>query len=165
MDAGVGMARNLKALGLWRRALVESVRRDGPDLSARQMAIMLQVYLTDPPHTVRGMAATLNISKPAVTRALDRLSVLGFAKRKRDPDDKRNVLVQRTVKGSVFLCDFAELVIAAGAVTPEDMAVVLEEERIAAAAKARLEAELGTPAPVTAPEPAAADAAVADAVA
>jgi DNA-binding MarR family transcriptional regulator len=136
------MARNLKALGLWRTVLVESVRRDGPDLSARQMAIVLQVYLTDPPHTVRGLAKTLNISKPAVTRALDRLSVLGFVKRKRDTEDKRNVLVQRTVKGSVFLSDFAELVIRSGCVTADDMATVRAEEELAAAAKARLEAEL-----------------------
>ncbi|AWJ84441.1 MarR family transcriptional regulator [Azospirillum sp. TSH58] len=137
------MARNLKALGLWRTALIASVRQDGPDLSARQMAIMLQVYLTDPPHTVRGLAAALNISKPAVTRALDRLSLLGFIKRKRDVEDKRSVLVQRTVKGSVFLSDFAELVVAAGAVAPEDMAVIRAEEEVAASAKARLEAQLG----------------------
>ncbi|AWU94670.1 MarR family transcriptional regulator [Azospirillum ramasamyi] len=136
------MARNLKALGLWRTALVASVRQDGPDLSARQLAILLQVYLTDPPHTVRGLASLLNISKPAVTRALDRLSVLGFVKRKRDEEDKRNVLVQRTVKGSVYLSDFAELVIAAGAVTPEDMNRIQADEELAAAAKARLEAEL-----------------------
>ena len=136
------MARNLKALGLWRTALVASVRQDGPDLSARQLAILLQVYLTDPPHTVRGLASLLNISKPAVTRALDRLSVLGFVKRKRDAEDKRNVLVQRTVKGSVYLSDFAELVIAAGAVTPEDMSRIQADEELAAAAKARLEASL-----------------------
>lgn len=136
------MARNLKALGLWRTALVASVRQDGPDLSARQLAILLQVYLTDPPHTVRGLAATLNISKPAVTRAIDRLSVLNFVKRKRDLDDKRNVLVQRTVKGSVYLSDFAELVIAAGAVTEEDMTRIQADEALAAAAKSRLEADL-----------------------
>ncbi|AWJ90704.1 MarR family transcriptional regulator [Azospirillum baldaniorum] len=145
------MARNLKALGLWRTALIASVRQDGPDLSARQMAIMLQVYLTDPPHTVRGLAATLNISKPAVTRALDRLSLLGFIKRKRDVEDKRSVLVQRTVKGSVFLSDFAELVVAAGAVAPEDMAVIRAEEEVAASAKARLEAQLSTSSPVAVP--------------
>ncbi len=148
------MARNLKALGLWRTALVASVRQDGPDLSARQLAILLQVYLTDPPHTVRGLAATLNISKPAVTRALDRLSVLSFVKRKRDLADKRNVLVQRTVRGSVFLSDFAELVIAAGAVTEEDMAKVQADEALAAAAKSRLEADLvaGKTPPVEQPD-------------
>ncbi len=136
------MARNLKVLGLWHTALIESVRRDAPDLSARQMAIILQIYLVNPPHTVRGLAAMLNISKPAVTRALDRLSLLGFVKRKRDTEDKRNVLVQRTVKGSVFLSDFAELVSLAGAVAPSDMELVAAQETIAVAARARLEAEL-----------------------
>jgi len=108
------MSRNLEALQLWRGALVASVRKDGPDLSARQLALLLTVYLTPPPHTVRGLAATLNVSKPAITRALDRLGRLGYIKRKRDPDDRRNVLVQRTVKGSVFLTEFGQLVIDAG---------------------------------------------------
>ena len=60
-----------QTLDQWRGAICESLRRDGPDLSARQMAIMLTIYLTAPPHTVRGLAAELSISKPAVTRALD----------------------------------------------------------------------------------------------
>ena len=93
------MARNLVALGLWRKALVASVRRDGPDLSARQMALLLTVYLTTPPHTVRGLAGVLNISKPAITRALDRLGEIGLVRRKVDETDRRSVLIQRTVKG------------------------------------------------------------------
>lgn len=110
------MSRNLEALELWRGALVASVRAAGPDLSARQLALLLTVYMTPPPHTVRGLAATLNVSKPAITRALDRLGRLGFTKRKRDAEDRRNVLVQRTVKGSVFLHEFGQMVIDAGAV-------------------------------------------------
>ena len=102
-----------QALRLWHDALSESVRRDVPDLSARQMAIMLRVYMEDGPHTVRGLAEILNISKPAVTRALDRLSDLSYVRRQRDPKDRRSVEVQRTVKGSVFLSEFAELVVAA----------------------------------------------------
>ena len=62
---------------------------------------------------MRGLAALLRISKPAVTRALDRLGMLGLARRRRDDQDRRSVLVQRTVKGSVFLSDFAESVSAA----------------------------------------------------
>ena len=58
----------LDALDLWRRAIVSSVRLDAPDLTARQMALLLSVYLTPPPHTVRGIADSLKISKPAVTR-------------------------------------------------------------------------------------------------
>lgn len=104
------MAQKLEALDLWRTVLVTSVRRAGPDLSSRQLALLLTVYLTSPPHTVRGLAAALNVSKPAISRALDRLGRLGFARRKRDEADRRNVLVQRTVKGSVFLTEFAHLV-------------------------------------------------------
>lgn len=97
------------SLDLWRRVLVESVRRGGPDLSQRQLALLLTVYLTPPPHTVRGIAELLQISKPAISRALDRLGMLDFARRKRDDADRRNVLVQRTVKGAVFLHDFSAL--------------------------------------------------------
>jgi DNA-binding MarR family transcriptional regulator len=102
-----------EGLDLWRRTLCDSVRRSGPDLSARQMALLLTVYLTPPPHTVRGLAELLNISKPAVTRALDRLGMLGFARRKRDAADRRSVLVQRTVKGSVFLSEFSDIMMSA----------------------------------------------------
>ena len=105
----------VQALDLWRGAIVESVRRDSPDLSARQMALLLTVYLTPPPHTVRGLAADLNVSKPAVTRALDRLSEFGMIKRKIDDADRRSVLVQRTVKGSVYLREFADIIVAAAA--------------------------------------------------
>ena len=44
------------ALVLWREALTASVRGDGPDLSARQMSILLTVYTLAPPHTVRGLS-------------------------------------------------------------------------------------------------------------
>lgn len=55
-------AEQHRALNLWRMATVAGVRRDGPDLTARQMAILLTVYLTPPPHTVRGLAESMNIS-------------------------------------------------------------------------------------------------------
>jgi len=107
----------VEALDLWRGAIVESVRREAPDLSARQMALLLTVYLTPPPHTVRGLASTLNISKPAITRALDRLGDYGLVRRKVDETDRRSVLIQRTVKGSVFLREFGDIIVAAAAAT------------------------------------------------
>ena len=105
----------VQALDLWRGAIVESVRREAPDLSARQMALLLTVYLTAPPHTVRGLATALNISKPAITRALDRLSEYGLIRRKVDDLDRRSVLILRTVKGSVFLREFGDMIVAAAA--------------------------------------------------
>ena len=71
---------------------------------------MLSVYFGDGPHTVRGLAQALRISKPAVSRALDRLGELGYVYRQRDDLDRRNVLVQRTSGGARFLTDFAHLV-------------------------------------------------------
>jgi DNA-binding MarR family transcriptional regulator len=97
-----------RALDLWLRLTRQTLDSLAGDLTLRQMAVLLHVYLLPPPHTVRGLAATLRVSKPAISRALDRLGRLGFTKRSRDSRDKRNVLVQRTVKGSVFLTDFGE---------------------------------------------------------
>ena len=103
----------LKALDIWRRAIVESVRLDAPDLSARQMSLLLSVYLTPASHTVRGLANLLKVSKPAITRAVNRLTGLGMVRRKPDPDDKRSVLIQRTVRGSAFLREFCNLIVTA----------------------------------------------------
>ena len=99
-----------QAMELWHRVMVDQLNRNLPDLSARQLALLLHVYLGEPPHTVRGLAAELNMSKPAVSRALDRLSQLGYLKRKLDAADRRSVLVKRTVAGAVFLRDYADLV-------------------------------------------------------
>lgn len=117
-------------VGILRDTIVALVRRDGPDLSARQLGVFLTVYLTDGPHTVRGLAAELNVSKPAITRALDRLGELDLARRKVDPMDRRSVLVQRTLKGASFLRDLRgimavaeqaarETTVAAEAASPE----------------------------------------------
>lgn len=138
------MTNDLQALELWRQVLTASVRSEQPDLSARQMALLLTVFLQDRPHTVRGLASDLNISKPAVSRALDRLGELGFIRRKRDEEDRRNVLVQRTVKGSVYLSEFVGLIRAASdqiAATPVTAATKTLERFLAdeRAAEAGLE--------------------------
>jgi len=96
-------------LGVLRDTVVALVRRDGPDLSARQLGVFLTVYLTEGPHTVRGLAAALNVSKPAITRALDRLGELDLARRKVDPADRRSVIVQQTTKGSAFLRELRKI--------------------------------------------------------
>jgi DNA-binding MarR family transcriptional regulator len=92
-------------VGILRDTIVAMVRRDGVDLSARQLGVFLTCYLQEGAHTVRGLAADLNVSKPAITRALDRLAELDYARRKVDPLDRRSVIVQRTPKGTAFLRD------------------------------------------------------------
>ena len=125
---------DLDPLDIWRRAMVDNVRRDAPDLSARQMAVLLTVYMTPPPHTVRGLADILNVSKPAITRALDRLGEYRLARRKSDARDRRSVLVQRTVNGSVYLSELAEIIGEASEASKKEMA---EKAARAAARKAK----------------------------
>ena len=102
-----------KLLAMLRDAIIGTVRRDGPDLSARQFGVMLISYLEDGPHTVRGLAARLEVSKPAITRSLDRLAELGLAKRSPDLRDRRSVLVTRTRKGQDFVSDIRTNLVAA----------------------------------------------------
>ena len=90
--------------------MCDAVRADGPDLSMRQWSILLTVYLNPGPHTVRALARDLNVPKPAISRALDALSILGFIRRVRDPNDKRIVLVQKTAEGAIYLDQFARVV-------------------------------------------------------
>ena len=111
-------------VGILRDTIVSLVRRDGPDLSARQLGVFLTCYLQDGPHTVRGLAAELNVSKPAITRALDRLGELDLARRKVDPLDRRSVLVQRTMKGAAFLRDLRTILNEASSVARKPVAEV-----------------------------------------
>lgn len=90
-------------LPLLHRTTIVMVRSAQPDLTQRQLGVFLTVYMEPGPHTVRGLAALLNVPKPSVTRALDRLSAFDLARRKVDPQDRRSVLVLRTMKGAALL--------------------------------------------------------------
>src|SRR5271156_3249365 len=113
----VATSNTEQLIGVLRDTVVGLVRRDGVDLSSRQLGVFLTCYLRDGGHTVRGLAAELNVSKPAITRALDRLGELDLARRKVDPLDRRSVLVQRTPKGSAFLRDLRGIMTEANATT------------------------------------------------
>ena len=109
-----------------RDTVVSMVRRDGPDLSARQLGVFLTCYLQEGAHTVRGLASDLNVSKPAITRALDRLGELDLARRKVDPMDRRSILVQRTLKGAAYLRELRSIMAEASGVARRSSA---SEER------------------------------------
>ncbi len=95
-----------RALKSWMQTLISYVRSGQPDLTNRQMALMLLVYMTPGPHTVRGLANILGVSKPVITRALNTLGTLGYLRRVRDEADRRNVFVAKTNTGQEFLEGF-----------------------------------------------------------
>lgn len=110
--------RPSQALRLWQQVAIAEVRAEMPDLSFRQAAILLSVYLDPPPHTVRGLAARLNVTKPVVTRALDTMGEMKLVIRERDASDRRNVLIRRTVEGALFVERFGDAIIASASELP-----------------------------------------------
>lgn len=103
------IAETTERLDSWRGALLRYVRSGQPDLTNRQMALLLVAGQEEGPHTVRGLAARLGVSKPVVTRALNSLSGLGLVRRRRDERDRRSVFVDLTQDGEGFLVEFAEM--------------------------------------------------------
>lgn len=83
-----------------RTALLRLVR-NGNDLTARQLLAL--ILCGEEPRTIRGLAETLNVSKPAITRAVDRLAEANYVKRADDPNDRRSVLVNITAAGRKFV--------------------------------------------------------------
>ena len=104
------------AINALRTTLLTLVRRDGRDLTARQLTAFMTVYLDSQVHTVSSMADLLNISRPGVTRILDRLAEYDLVERQEDRDDRRRVLIRRTPRGAAFLRELEE--IAAGSMRP-----------------------------------------------
>ncbi|MDE2579511.1 MAG: MarR family transcriptional regulator [Hyphomicrobiales bacterium] len=102
----------LRLLGETALAIVRDKGPEGhPDFTLRQLSILLTIYLERPPHTVRALAARHGVTKPVVTRALDALGAIDLVTRRRDEADKRNVVVQRTVKGALFVEQLGDLVV------------------------------------------------------
>lgn len=104
--------RPSQALRLWHDVTFDLVRDGEPDLSARQQAVLLTVYLEPPPHTVRKLAAKLGVTKPAITRALNTMGRLGLLTRRRDDADRRNVVIQRTLTGALAVERLGDTIVA-----------------------------------------------------
>jgi DNA-binding MarR family transcriptional regulator len=109
----IGSSKTIRALSFWHGVTATALRKMPVDLSSRQTAVLLSVYLVSPPHSIKSLADDLNISKPAICRAVDALEKAKLIKRARDKSDKRNVFVTRTVKGSAYLSEFADIILGA----------------------------------------------------
>jgi DNA-binding MarR family transcriptional regulator len=103
--------RAYQSLKLWHDVHLDLVH-EGEDLSSRQMAILLTIYLEAPPNTVRGLARKLGVTKPVITRALDTMGKLDLVARQRDEADRRNVIIQRTVAGALAVERLGDIIAA-----------------------------------------------------
>jgi len=110
MRATAGNEVSFDPLSAWMDTLIGYVQSARPDLTNRQMALLMIVYLIPGPHTVRGLAARLHVSKPVVTRALNTLGTLNYLRRQKDDNDLRNIFVEQTPIGLAFLEEFSDLI-------------------------------------------------------
>lgn len=102
-------------LDLVRDTLLALVRRDGRDLTARQLCAFMIVYSCEQVQTVSSLAELLNISRPGVTRVMDRLVRFDLLAREEDSADRRRVLARHTVRGAAFYRDLMAIAAAGGA--------------------------------------------------
>lgn len=109
------------AVHMLREVIAALVRRDGPALSAHQLAVYLTCYLKNGDHTVRGLALDLNVSKSVITRSLDKLGEMDLTLRAPDPADRRSILVERTAAGKQLLEELRVIVLEVAKATREAM--------------------------------------------
>lgn len=93
----------------WVGTLVTAIKSDRPDLTNRQMALLMTVYIRPEPHTVRGLSARLHLSKPVVSRAIQLLADLGFVHCHKDRQDRRNIFIESSSAGAAYLFEFFSL--------------------------------------------------------
>jgi DNA-binding MarR family transcriptional regulator len=93
-----------------RGTLLALVRRDGRDLTSRQLTAFLSVYMDETTHTVTSIAELLHISRPGVTRIMDRLVEFDLVAREEDQQDRRRVLVRRTAHGAAWFRDLVGII-------------------------------------------------------
>lgn len=103
------LQHDMPPLEIVRHAMLTLVKADGRDLTARQITVFLTCYLETKRLTVSDLAAHLKVSKPAITRAVDRLEELQLLTRADMPQDRRMVLVAHTDMGTAFLDKLRQL--------------------------------------------------------
>jgi DNA-binding MarR family transcriptional regulator len=109
----ISSPKTKKALTFWQGVNTIALQRMPVDLSARQTSTLLHVYLNAEPHTIKSLSEILEMSKPAVCRAIDALETAKLVKRTIDRSDRRNVLIARTAKGTAYVQEFADIIMMA----------------------------------------------------
>ena len=82
---------------------------------------------------------SLNVAKPAITRAVDRLELFDLAERRSDPWDRRSVLMAPTKSGRAFVKELGEMMRAAS--KPRSVVLADVKARISAQCESGADSE------------------------
>ncbi|EKN01087.1 MULTISPECIES: MarR family transcriptional regulator [unclassified Acidocella] len=85
-------------------ALAFLLRTGKDSLTTRQLSVIMACR--DSTQTERGLASELGVSKPAITRAADRLTEEGLLHRELDMNDRRSVNLVLSAAGRKFAANF-----------------------------------------------------------
>lgn len=78
------------------------------NLTVRQLALLGIIVDEDGPHHVRNLAAKLGVTKPVITRAVQKLGTKGLVERcLQATDDRRDCVVAATVAGRALRATLA----------------------------------------------------------
>lgn len=69
-------------------------------LTVRSLGILQIMANESGPHTVRGLAASLKVAKPCITRLTQSLENAGLLRRITDQNDRRSVMLHLTPAGT-----------------------------------------------------------------
>ena len=103
------MQSNTQLLGVLHAAIAGTIGDGIEQMTLADLAILLLVYSTQPPHTVRGLAAQLALDKGVVSKRLIRLEQWRFVERLDDPADRRSIWIGCTAQGDRFMRDLRDL--------------------------------------------------------
>ena len=100
-------------LSILNRGILHLARADGRNLTIIQLGVLLICYQDanemDGPHTVRGLASALKVSKPYISRALDRVELWELVARAPDLLDRRSIIIKQTREGKKFMLDLQRI--------------------------------------------------------
>lgn len=99
-----------RALSFWKDVTLDLSQKDRSDLTARETAVLLSVYLKRPPHTLDVLCYTLSLSRSAIREALAVLFSKGLLYQGEVDKKGGQCSIHRTVKGTLFLDDMADAV-------------------------------------------------------
>ena len=80
-----------------------SIVDDNADLTNRQMAILLTIYDGKDEYSIKKLTEELHLTKPTISRAVERLLELNLVSKRTNPKDRRRVIVEKTFDGNVFI--------------------------------------------------------------
>ena len=102
------------------RLLLAGLACSGHDLTARQFAAFLTVYMADGPLTLAALASSLGVSPAGASQITDRLVRLDLLGREEDQDDRRRVRIRQTPRGADLFRQMAD--VAQGGATARESA-------------------------------------------